>query len=101
MNLSYEAISWIASLVVSFVLGWFTNWYFYKKELRKSEAGSRLLKEIRQFVGAQIRLGNDKRGRIVENPDGTIAIEWHVDLSASVTTKSEISTGLTKKNQNE
>jgi len=85
MNLSYETVSWITSLVASFVPGWFTNWYFYRKELQKSEADSRLLKEIRQFVGAQIRLGNDKRGRIVENPDGTIAIESHANLPGSFT----------------
>lgn len=85
MDLTFEIGLWLLGLVIGFILGWFTNWYFYKKQRKESEAQANILKQIRQYVGAQIRLGDNKRGKIVENPDGTIAIEWYADLSSSIT----------------
>ena len=72
---------WIVGLIIAFILGWFTNWYFYKKQHKENEASAEILKQIRQYVGTQIRLGNDKRGKIVEREDGTIAIDWQINIS--------------------
>ena len=72
-------------IVIGFILGWFTNWYFYKKQRKENEASAEILKQLRQYVGAQIRLGNDKRGKIIENPDKTIAIRWTIAFSSNAT----------------
>ena len=76
----FEMGLWILSLIVSFALGWFTNWHFYQKQRKESKADAEILKQIRQYVGAQIRLGHDKRGKIIENPRGTIGIAWQVNI---------------------
>lgn len=78
-------------MILGFVLGFIANWYFYRKQRKENEANTKILKQIRQYVGAQIRLGNDKRGKIVQNPDGTIAIEWHVNLSETFTVSDKVS----------
>jgi len=83
---------WNLTEAKGFILGFFANWYFYRKQRKESEANAEVLKQIRQYVGAQIRLGNDKRGKIVQNPDGTIAIAWHVNLSETLTVSDKVST---------
>lgn len=79
-----EISLWILGLIIAFILGWLTNWYFYKKQRKENEASAEILKQIRQYVGSQIRLGNDKRGKIVEREDGTIAIDWQINISETV-----------------
>ena len=82
----------VALAILTFILGLFLSWYFYRKErkenekLRKqNEANAEIIKQLRQYIGAKIRLGNDKRGKIVERPDGTIAIDWTIELKEPVT----------------
>ena len=70
----------IVLLILGFILGFLTNWFFYRKQIKQSKADAELLKQIRQYVGAVIRLGNDKRGKIVERKDGTIAVDWTLEL---------------------
>ena len=36
---------------------------------------------LQQKNDAEIRLGNDKRGKIIKNPDGTYGIAWKVELT--------------------
>jgi len=81
-TLSFEIGLWILGLVIGFILGWLTNLYFYRKQRKETEAYAEFLKQIRQYVGAKISLGNDKRGKIIENPDKTIAIRWTRDISS-------------------
>ena len=92
MDMTSEVLLWVMSLVIGFIFGWLTNWHFYKKQRKENEVNAELLKQIQQstgaleqYVGAQIRLGDDKRGKIVKRPDGTIVIEWQVSLPSSVT----------------
>ena len=92
MDLIFEIALWFLGLILGFILGFFSNWYFYRKQRKESKANAEFLKQIRQYVGAQIRLGNDKRGKIVENPDGTIAIAWHVNPSETLTVSDKVST---------
>ena len=82
----------IVLLILGFVLGFLANWYFYRKERKESKANAEFMKQIRQYVGAVIRLGNDKRGKIVERPDGTIAIDWRVTLSETLSISDKVST---------
>jgi hypothetical protein len=76
MDLTYEIVLWFLGLIIGFILGWLTNWYFYKKQRKENEPSAEILEQLRQYVGAQIRLGEDKKGKIVERPDGTIAVDW-------------------------
>jgi len=62
----FEIVLWFLGLILGFILGFFANWFFYRKQRKESEANAEVLKQIRQYVGAQIRLGNDKRGKIVQ-----------------------------------
>jgi len=80
----FEIALWLLGLILSFILGFFTSWYFYRKQRKENEANAEVLKQIQQYVDAEIRLGNDKRGRIVKRPDGTIAIDWKIKLMESV-----------------
>jgi hypothetical protein len=84
MDFTSEVVLWVTGLVIGFFLGWLTNWYFYRKQRKENEANSESIKQIRQFVGADIKTRNDKRGKLVEKPDGSIAIEWHQSLPSSV-----------------
>jgi len=90
----FEITLWFLGLILSFVLGFFTSWYFHRKQRKENEANAEVLKQIRQYVDAEIRLGNDKRGRIVKRPNGTIAIDWKIELmetlGLSATTKAEV-----------
>lgn len=36
----------------------------------------KILTQFDQYLDAEIRLGNDRRGKIIKNPDGTIGIAW-------------------------
>ncbi len=83
MDFVLEIGLWILGLIIGFILGWLTNLHFYRKQRKETESSAELLKQLRQFVGAQIRLGNDKRGKIIENPDKTIAIRWTLDISSN------------------
>ena len=74
----------IVFLIMGFVLGFLANWYFYRKGRKESKANAEFLKQIRQHVGAMIRLGDDKRGKIVEREDGTIAVDWKLELKESI-----------------
>lgn len=80
----FEIALWLLGLISSFILGFFTNWYFHRKQRKENEANAEVLKQIQQYVDAEIRLGNDKRGKIVKRPDGTIAIDWKIELMESV-----------------
>lgn len=91
MGSVFEIGLWILSLVIGFILGWFTNWYFYKKQLKENESLTQTLKRIEQYNDAEIRLGKDKRGKIVKNPDGTIAIKWQVNYTDSLTVSDGVS----------
>jgi preprotein translocase subunit YajC len=78
-----EIIFWILSIIVSFILGYLTNWYFYRKQQKETKANSEVLKQLKQHSDAEILLGNDKRGKIVKKQDGTITIDWTVELVES------------------
>jgi type II secretory pathway pseudopilin PulG len=80
----FDIALWILGLILSFILGFFTSWYFHRKQRKENEANAEVLKQIQQYVDAEIRLGNDKRGKIVKRPDGTIAIDWKIELVGSV-----------------
>lgn len=67
------AVLWV---VFGFILGWFTNWHFYKKQRKENEAAMEILRQLNGYKDAEIRLGNDKRGKIIKNPDGTIGIAF-------------------------
>jgi uncharacterized protein YneF (UPF0154 family) len=101
MDLTYEIALWALGLVVGFILGWLTNWYFYKKQLKENEVNSLTLKQIRQYIGAQIRVGDDKRGKIVERPDGTIAVNWQVNVSEFLGASASVETKLIKGKESE
>ena len=79
----FDIALWISGLILSFVLGLFTSWYFDLKQRKENEANAEVLKQIQQYVDAEIRLGNDKRGKIVKRPDGTIGIDWKIELVQS------------------
>jgi type II secretory pathway pseudopilin PulG len=81
----FGMVLWLLGLIFSFILGLFTNWYFDRKQHRQNKANAEVLKQLRQYAGAQIRLGDDKRGKIVERPDGTIALDWTIELKEPVT----------------
>ena len=86
-----EIILWILGLPIAFVLGWFTNWYFYKKQRKEGEAITQILKRVEQQQDAEIRLGNDKRGKLIKNQDGTIGIAWIQTNVETVTLTAEAS----------
>lgn len=79
-----ELILWILGIIASFVLGFFTSWFFDRKQRSENRANAKILKELRQFANAQIRIGDSKDGKIVENQDGTIAIVWKKEFTDSV-----------------
>ena len=81
---SFEIILWLLGLILSFILGFFTSWYFDRKQRKENEASAKILKQLQQHVDAEIRLGNDKRGKIVKRPDGTMAIDWKIELIESI-----------------
>ena len=85
MDLVYEVGLWVASVVISFILGWFTNWFFYRKQRKEGEANTEILKQLQSYNNAEIRLGNDKRGKIVKREDGTYGIAWIQQLKEQVT----------------
>jgi len=68
------------------------SFYFYRKGRKESKANAEILKQLRQYNGAVIRLGNDKRGKIVERPDGTIAIDWYVTISETLSLNDKVTT---------
>lgn len=76
LGLTLEIGLSVVWLVLGFILGWFTNWYFYKKQREENEATMKILAQLDQYKDAEIRLGNDKRGKIIKNPDGSIGIAW-------------------------
>jgi type II secretory pathway pseudopilin PulG len=78
-----ELVLWILGIIVSFILGFLTSWFFYRKQRKDTVANAKVLKELRQYVNAQIRIGDNKDGKIIENSDGTIAIEWKKELNQS------------------
>lgn len=59
------------------------------------------LKQIRQYIGAQIRVGDDKKGQIVEKPDGTITVNWQGSISESVGISDAFKAELTKGKKSE
>jgi hypothetical protein len=79
-----EMLLWILSLAISFVLGWLTNWYFYRKQVKEGEANTAILRGLQQKADAEVRLGNDKRGKIIKNPDGTYAVAWKVEIKETL-----------------
>ena len=84
MDLTLEISLSVLWLVAGFILGWFTNWHFYKKQRKENEAAMSVLEQLDQYKDAEIRLGNDRRGRIIKNPNGTIGITWSVVLSETM-----------------
>jgi preprotein translocase subunit YajC len=97
MDLTYEIVLWFLGLVIGFILGYLTNLYFYRKQRKENEASAEILKQLRQFAGAQIRLGDDKRGKIVERQDGTIAVEWQANSTERVVITDKLEVVLNKK----
>jgi type II secretory pathway pseudopilin PulG len=79
-----EMLLWVMSIILSFVLGWLTNWYFYRKQRNEGKSAMKILEQLQQYNDTLIRLGNDKRGRIIRNKDGTYAIAWSVELKESI-----------------
>ena len=79
-----ELVLWILGIIMSFILGFFTSWFFDRKQRKENKANAKILKELRQFANAQIRVGDSKDGKIVENLDGTIAIVWKKEFTDSV-----------------
>jgi hypothetical protein len=94
MNPTWELVLWATGLAIGFILGWLTNLYFYKKQSEENKANAETLKQLEQYIDGQIRVGNDKRGKIVKRPDGTIGIDWQVNISetASESVKAELKT---------
>ena len=101
MDLAYEIVLWVVGLIIGFILGWLTNWYFYNKQRKENELNSLTLKQIRQYIGAQIRVGDDKRGKIVERPDGTVTVNWQVNVSESIGISDSVKTELIKGKESE
>lgn len=81
MDLIFE----IGLSIINLVIGIIVGWYFYRRQQKESKDIIDDLKFLVQKGDAEIRLGNDKIGKIVKRPDGTIAIEWQVSLPSSVT----------------
>jgi len=81
---SLEISLWLLSITISFVLGWFTNWYFYRKQRKEGQSAMKILEQIQQYNDTVIRLGNDKRGKIIKNKDGTYAIAWSIEVKESI-----------------
>jgi len=94
-------VMWLLGLIFSFMLGFLTNWYFDRKQHRQNKASAEVLKQLRQYAGAQIRLGDDKSGKIVEHPDGAIAIDWTIELKAPVTASATPRVEVEKKREKE
>jgi preprotein translocase subunit YajC len=84
LDFAYELGLWAASLAIGFILGFFTNWYFYRKQREEGKSSIEILRQLRQFNDTVVRLGKDERGKIVKRPDGTIAIDWKIELMESV-----------------
>jgi hypothetical protein len=81
MDLTYEIVLWLLGLIIGFILGWLTNWYFYRKQQKETKPIIDDLKFLVQKGDAEIRLGNDKRGKIVKKSDGSIAIDWQANFT--------------------
>ena len=73
-----EIFLWLLSIILSFILGWFTNWHFYRKQRREGQSAMRTLEQLKQFNDTVVRLGKDERGKIIKTKDGTYAIAWSV-----------------------
>lgn len=101
MDLLYELVLWVVGLIIGFILGWLTNLYFYKKQSKENKANAETLKQLGQYVDAQIRVGNDKRGKIVKRQDGTIGIDWQANVSGSIGFSDSVKTELTKGKKSE
>lgn len=83
MDLS-EIVFGILGIVIGFLLGWLTNWFFYKEQRKDGEANTKILQGLQQKGDTEIRRGNDERGKIIKNPDGTYAIEWTVKAEGKI-----------------
>jgi preprotein translocase subunit YajC len=79
-----ETALWLLGLVLSFILGWFTNWYFYRKQRKEGESAMKVLEQLQQYNDTVTRLGNDKRGKIIKSDNGTYGIVWTLEFGASV-----------------
>jgi hypothetical protein len=99
MDLIFEIGLSLTTLVIGIIVGWLTNWYFYRKQQKENKPIIDDLKFLVQKGDAEIRLGNDKRGKIVKRPDGSIAIDWQVGLQESVGIVDKLETKLTKKEE--
>jgi type II secretory pathway pseudopilin PulG len=94
-----ELVLWVLGIVVSFILGFFTSWFFDQKQRKESRANAKILKELRQYANAEIRIGDSKDGKIVEKSDGTIAIEWKKEFTDSMGLSDSVEVKLTKGKQ--
>ncbi len=75
-----EIILWILGIAFAFILGWLTNYYFYWKQRKEGEANTAILKSLQDKADAEIRLGNDNRGKIIKNSNGTYGIAWKQEI---------------------
>jgi preprotein translocase subunit YajC len=84
-----EIFLWLLSIVLSSILGWFTNWHFFRKQRKEGKSAMEILEQLRQHDDAVVRLGNDKRGKIIKNENGTYGIAWTLARSESVSVGAE------------
>lgn len=79
-----DLVLWFLGIIIGFILGFLTSLYFDRRQRKENEKDAKTLKELRQFANAQIRIGNNKDGKIIENSDGTIAIVWKKEPSETL-----------------
>jgi hypothetical protein len=80
MTMYLEIVFWVLGIVIGFILGWFTNWHFYKKQRDEGKSAIEILKQLQQFNDTVVRLGKDRRGKIIRNENGTYGIAWEIVL---------------------
>lgn len=80
MTMYLEIVLWVLGIVIGFILGWLTNWHFYKKQRDEGKSAIDILKQLQQFNDTVVRLGKDKRGKIIRNENGTYGIAWEIVL---------------------
>jgi hypothetical protein len=81
LNIAIELALFFSGIII----GWIITIYYHRKQEIQSKATDEIVRQLRQHAGAQIRVGNEKQGKIVERSDGSIVVEWSRSQPASVT----------------